>query len=95
MVIKRVEPVSCAKITGMLYAVLGLLIGGVVSLIAMVGGFAAEASAAEGVSAMIGVAAIIVFPIFYGVLGFVATLIAAWCYNLAAEVVGGIEIQVQ
>jgi hypothetical protein len=31
MVIKRVGPVSCAKIAGTLYAVLGLLMGGVLS----------------------------------------------------------------
>ena len=37
MVIKRIGPVSCAKITGTLYAILGLVIGGVFSLVALAG----------------------------------------------------------
>jgi hypothetical protein len=44
---------------------------------------------------MVGVGAIIVLPIFYGGLGFVGTLIAAWLYNVIAGVVGGIELDVQ
>ena len=41
-----------------------------------------------------GVGAVIVFPILYGLMGFVATLIAAWLYNVAAGVVGGVEVDV-
>lgn len=95
MVIKRIGPVSCAKITGTLYAILGALVGGVFSMIAMAGGFASETSGAAGIGAMIGVAAIIVFPILYGGIGFLATLIGAWLYNFAAGLVGGVEIEVQ
>jgi len=95
MVIKRVGPVSCAKIAATIYAVFGLLIGGVFSLVALAGGFASDASEFAGIGAMLGVAAIIVFPIFYGALGFVGTLVAAWFYNLAAGFVGGVEIEVQ
>lgn len=95
MVIKRIGPVSCAKITGTLYAILGALVGGVFSMIAMAGGFASETSGAAGIGAMIGVAAIIVFPILYGGIGFLATLIGARLYNFAAGLVGGVEIEVQ
>jgi hypothetical protein len=95
MVIKRVGPVSCAKIAATIYAVFGLLIGGVFSLIALAGGFASDTSEYGEIGAMLGVAAIIVFPIFYGALGFVGTLVAAWLYNFAAGFVGGIEIEVQ
>src|SRR5437773_1717201 len=38
MVINRVGPVSCAKITGTLYAILGLIIGACISLFALAGG---------------------------------------------------------
>lgn len=47
MVIRRVAPVSCAKIAAVLYAVGGLFVGGVVSLIALAGGFATSAFAAD------------------------------------------------
>jgi hypothetical protein len=32
MVIKRIGPVSCAKITGTLYAILGIVVGAIFSL---------------------------------------------------------------
>jgi hypothetical protein len=95
MVIKRVGPVSCAKIAATLYAIFGLLIGGVFSLVALAGGFGSDTSEFAGIGAIVGAAAIIVFPIFYGALGFVGTLVAAWLYNLAAGFVGGVEIEVQ
>ena len=95
MIIKRIGPVSCAKISGTLYAVLGILIGGVFSLIALAGGFTSDTPEAAGFGAIFSVAAILIFPIFYGGIGFVATLVAAWLYNIVAELVGGIEMEVQ
>ena len=97
MVIKRIAPLSLAKIAGTLYAIMGLIFGCIVSLIALAGGFAsaAETSPFANLGAMVGVGAIIVLPIFYGGLGFVGTLIAAWLYNVIAGVVGGIELDVQ
>ena len=47
------------------------------------------------IGAIVGVAAIVVFPIFYGLMGFVIALLTAWLYNFAADFVGGIEIDVQ
>ena len=95
MIIRRVGPLSFAKLSGTLYALLGLLVGGVFSMIAMAGGFASDELAGRGIAAVLGVGAIIVFPIFYGVMGFVATLIGAWLYNLVAGIVGGVELDVQ
>jgi hypothetical protein len=45
--------------------------------------------------AMIGVGAIVFFPILYACIGFIGALIAAWLYNLVAGMVGGIELEVQ
>jgi hypothetical protein len=95
MVIKRVGPVSCAKITGTLYAILGLFFGAIFSLVALAGGFSSDTSGAGGFGAVIGVGAIILFPICYGILGFVTTLIGAWLYNVLAAMVGGIVIETQ
>ena len=97
MVIKRVGPFSCAKIAGTLYAIMGLVFGCIVSLIALAGGFASasETSRVAGLGAMVGVGAIIILPIFYGGLGFIASLIGAWIYNVLAGLVGGIELDVQ
>ena len=95
MIIKRVGPLSFARLSGALYAFIGLIIGGVFSMIAMAGGFASETSGMPGVAAVVGVAAIVVFPLLYGLMGFVATLIGAWLYNVVAGIVGGIELDVQ
>ena len=95
MIIKRIGPLSCAKLSGLLYAVIGLVIGGVFSMAAMAGAFASETAGAAGIGAIMGVGAVIVFPILYGLMGFVATLIAAWLYNVAAGIVGGVEVDIQ
>lgn len=96
MVIKSVGALSCAKIVGTLYAVIGLLIGACFSLIAMVGGFAAGGERGLGAySTMFGIAGIVVLPIVYGILGFITTLIGAWLYNVLAGMVGGVELEVQ
>ena len=95
MVIKRVGPVSCAKVSGLLYALIGLILGGIFSLIALVGGAIAGATGSGGMGMIMGVGAIVIFPILYACIGFVGTLIAAALYNLAAGMVGGIEMEVQ
>ena len=93
MIIKRIDPMSCAKITGVLYAILGLIGGAFVSLFAMVGATFSPSSSGMGV--LFGVGAIIVFPIFYGVIGFLSSLIGAWLYNVLAGMVGGVRIEVE
>jgi hypothetical protein len=95
MIVNRIGPVSCARLSGLLYAVIGLIIGGIFSLVAMAGGFASDTPELAGFAPIIGVAAVIVFPIMYGLMGFVATLIAAWLYNIAAGIVGGVELDIQ
>ena len=95
MVIKRIAPLSLAKIAGTLYGVMGLVFGCIVSVIATVGGFGSQTSQNPALSAMLGVGAIFILPIFYGGIGFVGMLIAAWLYNVIAGLVGGIELDVQ
>jgi hypothetical protein len=99
MVIKRVSPMSAAKLQGIIGVVMGLLIGGMFSLFALVVGGIAAASdqgAAGALGGMLfGVGAVIMFPIFYGGVSFVAGAIGAFVYNLAAGWVGGLEIEAQ
>jgi hypothetical protein len=95
MIIKRIGPLSFAKLSAVLYAVMGLVVGGIFSLVGLAGGFASETEGAAGLGAVIGVAAIVVFPVLYGVMGFVITLFSAWLYNFAADFVGGVEIDIQ
>ncbi|MGB7218536.1 MAG: hypothetical protein WBD07_06980 [Vicinamibacterales bacterium] len=95
MVIKRIGPMSCARIAGALYAVAGLALGSLFSLASVTGGLPANAGQGTALPQMFGPAAAIVFPILYGGLGFVVTLIGAWLYNIVAGAMGGIEVDIQ
>src|SRR5262245_54779044 len=97
MVIRRVGPLSCAKIAGLLYAIIGFILGALISLFSTVGGLlggmAANESGGAAFGALFGIGAIVMLPIIYGCMGFVMTLVAAWIYNLLAGAVGGIQIE--
>jgi hypothetical protein len=96
MIVRRVGPLSFARLMGALYALMGLLLGGIVSLISIVGGALIPSDQATGMTgALFGAAAIVILPICYGVLGFLTSLIGAALYNAIASVVGGVEIEVQ
>jgi len=95
MTITRVGPLSAAKVAGLLYVVIGLVAGAFVSLFAMAGAaIGAGSGNGDGApfGALFGVGAIILLPIFYGFFGFVGTLIMAALFNVAAGMVGGIEV---
>jgi hypothetical protein len=100
MVIRRISPLSCAKVSGILYAGIGLLIGALFSVISVViGGMADQLETGHAgmpgmFGALFGVAAIVILPICYGILGFVGGAITAWLYNIVAGVAGGLEIEV-
>jgi len=95
MVITKVNALSVAKVAGVLYAGMGLLFGALFSLIGMagVGNLLAGSEGAGFASMLFGVGAIIALPIFYGVLGFIVSFIAALLFNVASGLTGGIEIE--
>jgi hypothetical protein len=95
MIINRIGPLSFAKLSAVLYAMMGLVVGGIFSLVAFVGGFASDTEGPTAFGGMISAAAIVVFPFLYGAMGFVVTLVGAWLYNLAAGIVGGVEVDIR
>jgi hypothetical protein len=95
MVIKRVGVLSLAKVSGALYALMGLIFGGIFSLISIAGSAFAGADKSGFGGMMFGAAAVIIFPICYGLLGFIGSLIAGALYNVIAGMVGGIELEMQ
>jgi len=94
MVITKVGVLSVAKIGAVLYAGIGLLIGTLLSLISMIG-IGAMGDNAGFLAPLFGMAAIVVAPICYGILGFIVTLISAAIFNVAAGITGGVEIEVK
>ena len=93
MVVRSVAPMSVAKIAGVLYALIGLIMGTFFALAALAGAFAG-AEGAGFMGSIMGVGAIVVLPLLYGCMGFVFTLIAAFLYNLIAGMIGGIRFEV-
>jgi hypothetical protein len=92
MVLKSVGVLSVGKVLGCLYALMGLIFGGFVSLLAL--GGAAAGGRLEGPSAMLfGAGAVVLLPIFYGLGGFIGGIISAFLYNIVASMIGGIEME--
>jgi hypothetical protein len=98
MVVKRVGPLSAAKVAAIIYAIFGLVFGGLMTLFGMAGALAGggeNSGLGAGIMGMVGVGAIVILPIFYACLGFVGTLIGAVLYNAVAGMVGGVEVDLQ
>lgn len=95
MEVRRIGALSLAKISGMLYALLGLVFGILMSLISLAVGTVAPQQSGGPLAALFGVAAVIVMPVFYGAIGFVGSLIMAGLYNWLAGVVGGVRLELR
>lgn len=93
MVINRVGPLAAAKVVGLLYAIVGLGMGAIFSLVSALRGFSPGRGDAGPL--FFGAAAVVFFPVAYGVVGFVMTLIITWLYNALARLVGGIEVDLR
>ena len=91
MVLKRIEPLSLAKVAGILYACIGIIAGLCMWMFSgLMSGLGGEE--ADMFATMFGVGSIIIFPILYGILGFIFGFISAALYNVVADRIGGIEV---
>ncbi len=98
VVLKSIGVLSCGKVLGILYALLGLLIGLPKAFFLLIGAVASTGSAQPGSDGLIfgtlfGVGAVIFLPILYGIIGFAGGDKAALLYNLKVRLVGGIELR--
>jgi hypothetical protein len=95
MVVRRIDPFSLAKVAAMLYAMLGLVFGAIISVFSLAGAFAGGDSGPAMFNAMFSAGAIVVLPILYGCFGFVMMLLMAALYNVAAGIAGGVELDIR
>ena len=93
--IRRVDPISAMKVLAVLQAAVGLCIGAVISLFSVLGFMAASAvdNGGGGFGFLFGTAAIVIFPIFYGIIGAIGGLIMSVIYNVIAKVTGGLQVE--
>lgn len=98
VIIKHIDVLSAAKIMGIISAAFGLLAGLIFFAFgSLFGALLGSLSGHEGGGMAMagGFMGIILLPILYGVFGFIAGLIQAFIYNIAAGFVGGIRIDTE
>jgi hypothetical protein len=95
MVVKRVGVWSFARMAGLIYAIIGFIAGVIIAFVSFLGALSAAASELPFVGALLGVGAIFLLPIFYGLIGLVVGGLVGLVYNALASVVGGIELELE
>jgi hypothetical protein len=98
MVIRKIGVGSAAKVFGTLYALWGFIMGACIALFALVGsGLAAQSDdpMPGWLGAAFGVGAVIILPIFYGILGAIVAALTAAFYNVVAGMVGGLSVEAE
>lgn len=92
--IRRVGVLSLGTMLAAIYAALGVLLLPFFLLVGVIGALADEAGGAEAAGAGIVIVFFaILMPIFYGVMGFISGVLAAFIYNFVAGWTGGIEVE--
>jgi hypothetical protein len=92
--IKKIGVLSLGKVFGILYALMGLIMGAVITLVSLFTAVAFSKYTAAGLGGMFfGIGSVIILPIFYGIMGCIAGVITAFLYNLIASWVGGVEVE--
>lgn len=104
MVVRRVGAFSLAKVLGVVYALMALILGAITAffylLIGLLG-FASGSQDAEGAGAVLGfgvafgIGALIFYPVILGIVGFIGGLITAVIYNAVARLAGGLELDLE
>jgi hypothetical protein len=95
MIVRRVGVWSIARMYGALLGAVGLFAGVVVALFSLVGmGLAGSSDAPSMLGPILGVGAIVLLPLCYGLMGIVAGAVMAGLYNLFARMVGGVELDI-
>jgi hypothetical protein len=93
-VVKRIGPGSAFKVGLAMYAFLGLILGTTFSLISLAAAPFAHAGSPHFLGAFFGIGAIIILPIFYGLIGGISAALGAVIYNLISTWVGGLEVDI-
>lgn len=91
--VKRLDVISVANISGILYAIMGLFGGLMLAFVSMFD--AAFAGEYDPLGFGLGFFSILILPIVYGAIGWVSGVITAALYNLLARWTGGIKVELE
>lgn len=92
--LKRVGPASAFKVGLALYGFMGLLGGAFFAVLSQTGGAFVPPAEAGAFRMFFGVGAIVILPIFYGIIGGIFGALGAVIYNLVAGWFGGLEVDI-
>jgi hypothetical protein len=92
-IVKSVGVMSIAKIMGLVYACLGLVLAPFFLLIGVLGSVVGQQK--TPFAGMFGVFLALFMPVFYGIIGFVGGAIGGLLYNLFAKLAGGFELELE
>jgi len=91
--LKKINPLSLAKIFSVLNGFAGLILGAIASGYSFLG---IEPSSQIGpIGSIFGIASILIVPLIHMVMGFITGYLVGLFYNLAAKEIGGIEIELE
>lgn len=93
-VLKKVGILSLGKISGLFGVIYGLVSGLLMAIIFSMDN-STQVTAQFGILSSLGPWAIIVMPILNGILYFLTGIVVAFIYNLLANRVGGIELNLE
>lgn len=91
--LKHISAASAFKVGLVAYGIVGLILGAFCSLVAASGVTFAHHSRMPFMG-KVGIFAIILCPIIYGIIGGIGAAIGAGIYNLVAGWVGGLEVDI-
>lgn len=88
----HLDPMSVAKIYAALLATIGFIAGLLLAAALIFNSlmYASEGDIQGMVMLGLSVAAIVVLPLLYGLLGFIVGMLVSWLFNLVAKRIGGI-----
>lgn len=93
--LKKIGSFSLAKVLGIFMAVVGLIVGLVFAGIFITAGISHYKNTTLGAGIILGILFLILAPVLYGIIGFIAGALSALVYNLLARLVGGIGITIE
>ena len=94
--LKKIDPMSAAKVAAVLGIVWGLVVAiGVISGLGVQQYMGRFYTAFGAMLPVVGVVVLVTLPVAYAIAGFIGGFISAFVYNFVADKIGGVKIDLK